>query len=227
MSKITVLINSYEEQRETFLMSLGSVFSNDVDLQVIVCTVRGDPCLEWGKHFPIDWVVVDKPDIFNQFNSMIPYIKGDFVTYHSCNDLMYSDKLRIESDFLASATNKKIVYTDFDMIDIDNKKTIYKAVPYDYEKHLNRSFVPDCAMVTCDIYRNYCPLDTRWGNNSLWDLFLRVYKKEGNVFHEINTSTWLYIKSPKSNSERRKKDKEKEMLNNQLKIELKKHHTSA
>lgn len=218
---VTVLMNCYKEKEEIFKKAVESVLSNKgVKIQLIVSTVKDDPCIKWCKDYPIELVINETAGIFTQFNAMIQYIKGDYTTYASANDVMYSNKLYDEANFLAKNQHIKVVYSDFDIIEVDGREWTFKAQEYNYEKHLQGSFVTDCTMIRSEIYRKYFPLNLKWGNNAVWDFYLRIYKGEGNVFAPLNISTWLYKKNKNSSSEKRKKDRAKYLENEKLKKEL-------
>ena len=221
---VTVLMNCYKENKRTFTNAINSIYNNKgVDINLVIATVEGDKCIKWCEDYPIKVVVNKEAHIFKQFNSMLPYITGDFVTYASANDVMYSDKLYSECKYL-ERTAKGICYSDFHVINIEGKQSTFISPAYSYDKNLEGSFITDCAMFRTDIFKTYMPLEIKWGNNAIWDMFLRIYEGSGNVFTHLNKVTWKYIKTADSGSEKRKLNPEKYKANEELKSKLKIHH---
>ena len=215
--KVTVLMNSYKEDKQIFIEAINSIYSNKkVDIQLILSTVVEDPCIKWVKKYPLTLVVNKEAGIYTQLNAMIPHIKGDYVTYSSSNDIMYPNKLYEECNLL-SVHNKKVCYSAFHVGTKNNKK-LNKFYDYDYKKHLKGNFVSDCAMVETTTFLKYMPFTLKYGNQAYYDLWLKIFENEGNVFYYNDSPTWLYIIRNTSQHIQRKKVPVKIKKNKELKI---------
>lgn len=205
--KTTVLMNSYRENKKLFRRAVESALEAGCD-QLILSTVKDDPCIGWGKRYPIVIVVNKKPGIFQQINAMLPHIEGDYVCYASSNDEMMPHKLYQEAELLAE-TGKKVCYSAFKVISkVNGKKYVARFPDYTYEKNLEASFVSDCAMVEAKTFLRYTPFVTRYGNSAYRDLWLRIYEGEGNVFIYNDTPTWVYYVTQDSQHIKAQKDNE-------------------
>jgi len=213
MNKVSVIMNSYNESENLFKRSVENILKNkNVDVELIVSTVDNDNCLNWISDNKIKIATLSKPGIFEQINNSINLITGDFVTYASSNDIMHDDKLFIESEILKK-TKKKVCYSSFYKIDISKNQSLVQFHDYNFEKHLKRNFVSDCAMVLSETFKKYSPFKLKYGNHAFHDLWLRIYKHEGNVFIYNNIPTWTYVITEDSSHQKRLKDKEKYTLN--------------
>jgi hypothetical protein len=137
---------------------------------------------------------------------------------------MHSFKLKIESELLKKY-NKKVCYSSFYRTDITGVRSIKNFHDYDYKKHLVGNFVSDCAMVEIETFLKYTPFKVEYGNHSYHDLWLRIYKGEGNVFIYNPIATWEYVVTENSSHYKRSKDlkkhrenedSRKKMLNNHI-----------
>lgn len=213
---VTVIMNCYNEEKQNFIKAAESILANkNVKIQLIVSTVKGDKCVEWCKNYPIELVINEKAGIYEQINATIPIIKGDYVTYSSSNDFMYDYKLYEESKELI-ANNKKVCYSAFDV----NKEGVIKTNKfsnYDYNRHLIGNFVSDCATVEKNLFMRFMPFKLKYGNQAYYDLWLRIYEAEGNVFHYYDRPTWQYIIRDASQHVQRKSNPEKIRINAELK----------
>lgn len=202
----TVMMISYKEREELFKRSLKGIWSTSPG-QVILSTVKGDPCLKWvGKG--VDVVVNDTPGIFSQIKAMFPLIKEKYVCLISSNDLLLPHKLTEEEGIL-ERTGKKVCYSSFIIKDETcNKESVYLSPPYSYANHLKGNFVNDSAMVCSDLLKRY-NLKQKYKNNTYYDLWLRIYEGEGDVFINNKNPTWVYYVTSDSQHIKRRKDKKK------------------
>jgi len=224
MNKVSVIVNSYNEGEKLFRRTIESIKeSSNVDLQIVVSTVKGDNCIGWTKDYDVTLIINEKPGIFEQINATIPHLTGDYITYFSSNDKMSKYKLKIESDILKK-TNKKVCYSSYNRIELDNTKNVKKFYDYSYEKHLTGNFVSDCSMVTKDVFLKYTPFRTEYGNHAYHDLWLRIYEGEGNVFVYNQIPTWDYIVTENSSHYKRSKDPKRKQENELSRQEMLKHH---
>ena len=224
MNKVSVIVNSYNEGEELFRRTIESIKeSSNVDLQIVVSTVKGDNCIGWAKDYNVTLVVNEKPGIFEQINATIPHLTGDYITYFSSNDKMSKYKLKIESDILKQS-NKKVCYSAYNRIEIDKTKNVKKFYDYSFEKHLKGNFVSDCSMVARDTFMKYMPFRVEYGNHAYHDLWLRIYEGEGNVFIYNQIPTWDYIVTENSSHYKRSKDPKRKQANEDSRQEMLKHH---
>ena len=220
-TKVTVIMNSYQESESNFRRAVESVLNNkDVKIQLIVSTVKGDMCEIWSKDYELELVINEKPGIYEQINATTPKISGDFICYASSNDIMYDYKLKKESDLLI-LQNKEICYSNYDILNLIDNTQIYKELgDYSYEKHLVGNFVSDCAMISKKIFNEFTPFKVEYKNHAFYDFWLRVYEKYGDVFINNKQTTWKYIVTKDSSHYKRKFDQKKDRENKNLKKQL-------
>ena len=209
--KVTVMMNSYREKQKLFERAVKSVI-NAGAYQLIVSTVKGDPCIEWMQPFMgklITKIVInDTPGIFQQINAMTPFILGNYVCYSSSNDYMLHHKLKHEAGMLGK-TGKKVCYSAFLVkSEVSARQYTAKFPGYSYEENLQNSIVSDCAMVETKTFLKYMPFRVEYKNNAYRDLWLRIYEGEGDVFVYNPDPTWVYHVTEDSQHIRRKRNPE-------------------
>lgn len=207
--KVSVVMNSYRENEQYFNQAVLSYLNQKgVEVELIVSTVQGDPCIEWSKKLGVHKIVVNKkPGIYQQLNNALKHMTGDWFAYASSNDVALETKLYNETN-TCIANKAKVCYSSFYHTDESLKivKT-YKSKEYDYQKHLKGNFVNDCATVSMDILRKYAPFRTEHNNHAYHDFWLRIYQGEGNVFAVCKQPTWYYRVFEQSQHLRRKGEK--------------------
>jgi hypothetical protein len=155
--------------------------------QIILSTVKGDPCIKWAEKHNVDMVINDSPGIFNQIINALPRIKHPYTYYASSNDKMLPFKAQMEIDVMGK---NQVCYSSYKIV--KNGETHTQSFhPYSYKRHLQINFVNDCAMVRTETLLKY-GFNTKWGNSAYHDLWLRIYKGEGNVFAYNPMPTWIY-----------------------------------
>lgn len=220
MNKVTVIVNSYKEKKERFIKTLDSILNNkNVELQIILSTVKEDPCVDWVSNPKVDIFLNEEPGIFEQINNVVDRVKGDYVTYFSSNDFMFENKLKLESDLLR-LSDKKVCYSSFYKKNINNTSSIIELFEYDFNIHLQKNFVSDCAMIRSDIFFKYTPFNLLFGNHAFYDFWLKIHKNEGNVFLYNPKPTWEYIVTNDSNHVKRQLNHEKKLKNERLRISM-------
>jgi len=200
---VTVIMNSYKEKENLFRRAIKSIPCNEIP-QIILSTVTGDPCIGWAKDYEVDIVTVDKPGITVQLNNAYPHIRGDYVCYCSSNDMMFPNKLYLETQLLKES-GKKVCNSAFR---VNDKRTQKLPLVYNYKQHLKGNFVSDCSMVEAKTFLKYMPFDERFYELQYYDLWLRIYEGEGDVFVYNPIPTWNYRVSSNSRSVKRKKSPE-------------------
>lgn len=198
---------SYKEKEGLFKRSLKGIWETNPG-QVILSTVKGDPCLRWVDK-DVEVVINDKPGIFSQIKAMFPLIREKYACLISSNDLLLPHKLTEEEGILEK-TGKKVCYSSFVIKNEISKKeeSVYLSKPYSYADHLKGNFVNDSAMVCSRLLKKY-GLKEKYKNNTYYDLWLRIYEGEGNVFINNDNPTWVYYVTRDSQHIKRKKDKKK------------------
>lgn len=191
---ITVLINTFNE-REDWLKSAIKSYQNQtgVKVQIIVSAVRGDKNIPLIEQMGCKVVLNESPGIYEQINAALPFIEGEYTCYGSSNDIAELFKLRSEYDQCVKFS-KMVCYSSFYKCDASLRViNTYKSPPYNYQSHLEKgNFINDCALVRTDILRKYTPFRTEWKNHAYYDLWLRIYEGEGDVFINNPTPTWFY-----------------------------------
>jgi hypothetical protein len=203
----TVIINSYMEKEALFKRALTAVLQAQ-PAQVIVSTVTGEPCIGWVEP-GVEVVVSDSPGIFRQIEAAAKKINQKYVCYASSNDVMLAHKLKMESSLL-ERTGKKVCYSAF-YVKNGNGQAVRRFREYDYKEHLKGSYVSDCAMIDSGVFTRYLPF--RFGNQGYWDMFLRIYEGEGDVFIYNPHPTWIYEITGDSRHQKRKKSGDLMRLN--------------
>jgi glycosyltransferase involved in cell wall biosynthesis len=226
--KTTVIINTYNEDKNILQRAVQSYI--DQCHQLIISTVEGDPSIKYIKG--VDWAILPKAKhagkspfgSFQQINNALPLVTGDYFCWASGNDYAKPHKVLMEVDALIR-TGAHVCYSSF-IVDKPNTKRIQAFHDYDYQKHLQNNFVSDCAMMSRYILEKYLPFHQQWNNMAFWDLWLRIYEGEGNVFTYNNIPTWTYVHRDSDMSKMRKKSPEQIAKNNEDRTNMLKYHES-
>lgn len=134
---------------------------------------------------------------FLQLNNALPHITGDWFTFASGNDYSYPFKLETERR-MCIAQRKEVCYSAYDYEYEDGSHKSQFFYEYDREKHWHGNFVADCSIISRRLVDKYLPFRTELNNYAYWDLWLRIYKGEGNVFAYNPVPTWAYIQDRSS-----------------------------
>ena len=202
----SVVINTYKEIRGNLVKTIkGFKNQKDVDMQIIISTVKEDSAIEIAKEFDCDVCISDEPGIYTQLNNAIKLVKNDWYCYMSGNDEVYSTKI-IDEINCCLQQGKLVCYSNFVRFKNGKKISTRRFKDYDYAKHLKGNFVNDAALVHKSILDKYTPFNVKWGNSAYYDFWLRIYEGEGNVFCHNNKNGFKYIIRTSSKHEKRKKD---------------------
>lgn len=222
-------MNSYNENPSWLKSAILSYKTQqDVNVELILSMVKGDSNISLAEKIGGCKVILnDKPGIYSQLNEAVKHMTGDFVCYASSNDTAPPTKLVTEYSLLKK-TGRAVCYSAFNVTDQNGRITGIRQFPktYDINEHLKGNFISDCALVRSDIFSKYIPFDEQWGNHAYYDLWLRIYAGEGNVFVYNPTPTWNYRKH-KGMRRDRNKDQQKVLHNQQLRVRLQQHHKSS
>lgn len=204
---VSVVMNSYREKPEYFRTAVESYLGQaGVDVELIVSTVKDDPCIELAKEYPIKLVISREPSIYRQLNAGMRMVTGEWVCYASSNDQALENKLASELDYCLMH-RKLVCYSAFyrcdDLLRIES---VVRMHDYDFSKHLERNFVSDCSLFASHLIDTYGPFREKWANSAYHDFWLRVYEGEGNVFVYNENPTWKYRVSKDSRHWRKKRD---------------------
>jgi len=195
---VSVIINTVNEKPEILKRAIESYVNQKVNTQIIISTIEGDPSL---KIEGVEFAVMSKKDhpgkspkgSFMQLNNALPLIKGDWFCFASGNDHAEPKKLLLEI-LTCKLQRKEICYSAFYSIENDIK-TVKSFHKYDFSQHLKGNFVSDCALISRAIVEKYLPFKIELKNYAYWDLWLRVFEGEGDVFAYNPTPTWNYIQN--------------------------------
>lgn len=216
LKKVSVIMNMYNEKREYLVQAIHSYLTQvGCEVELIISTVEGDINIDFVKEsYPkIKLAILPKAkhlgkcpkSSFIQINNALPLITGNYFAFASSNDYAYQDKFKLE---LLSGAD--VTYSAFDKVSPEGKKlNAVKFHKYDFDKHLKGNFVSDCAIITKRLVDKYLPFNIELNNYAYWDLWLRIYKGEGNVFSYCPVPTWAYRQAADSMHLVRLEDKEK------------------
>jgi len=218
-------MNTYKENPRILQTAINSYLAQmNIVLTLIISTIEGDPSIpfikknyrEQIKTKQIIFAIILKKDhpgrgiegIYYQLNNAIKYISKNtkWVSYASGNDIALPTKLYNEINMCVK-NKKKVCYSSFyHYYEKQNKRKLVKFRDYNYSKHLKGNFVYDCATIKKDLFLKYTPFCTKYKNFAYWDLWLRIYEKEGNVFTYNSIPTLLYRIDNSSQHIKRKKN---------------------
>lgn len=221
--KVTVLINTVNENPTRLESAIKSYLEQkNVDVQILVSTVKDDISIEIAKRLGCDVIINDTKGIYEQLNNAVNYITGDWWCYASGHDLVLPGKLFNEVECCIK-NNKKICYSDYIMFypktGVEQHISFFD---YSYQRHIEKgNFVNDCAMINTELSKKYFPFkNEEWGNDSFYDFWLRVFEGEGNVFCYNNSPTWIYIQYDDSKHIVRQKSEEELLQYKQLRKDM-------
>jgi len=231
LPKVSVIMTSYNEVPAYLHTAIESYLTQQgVSMQLILSLVEGDkniPAILKNFKDKLELVVVPKSEhpgrsplgSFFQLNYALNKISGEWFSFASSNDYAYPTKF-IQEIYYCMISKKKVCYSAFDYLFHKNKLLQKKTITqtqlfheYDFEKHKTINFVSDCALLSMELGKKYFPFDLSFINYGFWDLWLRIYEGEGNVFCYNSTPTWLYRQLKTSmHIEREKNPKIKEQF---------------
>ena len=222
-------MNSYRNDRAELEQAIRSYIGQErVEMQLILVTVKGDEAVRVGEEMGVDdLVVMDKPGIYQQLNEGLKRIRGDWYCYASGNDVALPFKCYQEIECLVGSREtgvgspqKEVCYSAFWRTDKNLQDRVKMNFHnYTYKQHLHGNFVNDCAMMSRRLIDKYGPFREEWENGAHWDMWLRIFEGEGDVFVYNNSGTWLYRTSEDSQHVRRANNKEWK-ARNRMKINM-------
>ena len=194
----TVLINTVDEVQERLKTAIQSYKNQTgVKMQILVSTIKNDPAIVIAHEMGVECIVNPEKGIYKQLNNAMHYIKSDWWSFASGNDTAEPEKMINEINMCLN-NNKKVCYSNFIQHYPDRKEVSFysaeKFSPYSYMLHLTGNFVNDCSMQHVSLIEKYAPFRyEEFGNDSMWDFWLRVAEGEGeHVFIYNPERTWTY-----------------------------------
>lgn len=209
----TVIMNTYNEN-PIYLKQAIESYKTQKDVQIIISTLEDDSNLKIYDNGYVDVVVFSSKKnhpgkcpkgSFYQLNRALEFIKGDYVCFASSNDVSLPKKLSMEQEMCING--KKVCYSSYikTNANLKNRKLI-TFHDYDYKRHLQTNFVSDCTLIETELFLKYTPFDLELNNYAYWNLWLKIYQGEGNVFVYNPKPTWLYRQDEDSMHIKRRKD---------------------
>tara|TARA_Y100000034_G_C6804077_1_gene360876 strand:- start:24 stop:737 length:714 start_codon:yes stop_codon:yes gene_type:complete len=208
MNKASIIINTLNGNQKHLKEAVDSCIGQDgCKIQLIVSTVKKDPCLITLKNYNIDFVINDRPGIYYQLNNATKKIKNDWWCYISGNDVMDPKKISTEI-YICKKKGKKICYSDYNVCD-ENMKFLYKKEfhKYSFEKNLEGNFIHDGALIHRSISDKYLPFIEKFDNLGYWNFWLRVGRDNPDAFLYNKHIAFNYRLSNSSRHVKRKYNK--------------------
>jgi hypothetical protein len=190
----TVIINTVNEVPERLINAINSYKEQQgVDMHILVSTIEGDIAVPIAIGMGCEVTISETKGIYAQLNNAVNFIRGDWWSYASGNDIASRTKM-IEEITRCTDYNKKICYSNFYSLNPDSG-ILQKLEFHEYNiiKHYMGNFVNDCATQHVSLIEKYGPFMWHlWENDSFYDYWLRVYEGEGNIFVWNPNYTWTY-----------------------------------
>jgi hypothetical protein len=233
---VTVIMNTFNERIDWLKASIA-VVSPQVDM-LIVSVCEGDTNYEWlMKHTPDNVVVVVLPysqqlgkcpqQSFRQINNAIAHVDTKYVSWTSSDDLMSASKYQDELDLLVGF-DKKVCYSDYYMT--DENLSVTKRISlgkYDHARHLKGNFVSDLSLMETALLTKYGLQGDKFRNYAFWDMWLRIYEGEGDVFINNAEPTWYYRQDPESTHIKRQRSADMQAEADRDRAYMLSHHTNG
>jgi len=192
---VTIIMNSYNDNQDQLREAICGYQNQKIPcpVEIILSTVANDTSIDTAISMGIEKISISpEKGIFKQLNHAIKFADGHWFCVASGNDKALPNKL-IDEHSLLFRTGKLVCYSAFHSTDKDfNITATNKFHPYSYKKHLVGNFVIDNAMVSMEILRKYLPFREEFGNDAFWDMWLRIYEGEGDVFIYNPIPNFLY-----------------------------------
>ena len=223
---ISVIINTINEREDYLTAAIDSYLNQErIEVQLIISTIAEDSSIKVAERYgdKVEVRVSETKGIYEQLNNAIMFVKGEYFTILSGNDVACKDKLWNEY-YSCIEQCKLICYSNYYKCDKDLNigKTI-KFKEYSITDHLQGNMVNDGALVHSSLLK-HLPFDTEWGNHAFYDYWLRIYKKLGNVFAFNPVPAFYYRVNKHSNHIKRKYNADEKQDNKDKVQKLLEHH---
>ncbi len=204
---VSIVINSYQNDPSHLKAALRSYLrQQDVKVQLIVSTVRGDSAVKICRRMKIRFVKNEKPGLYSQLNAALPLVKGEWFAYASGNDVALPTKL-IDEIRCCCNSSGRVCYSAFYVADANlvaqRTATFYK---YRYAQHLKVNFVSDLGLMRREVLDRFKPFREEYANHAYWDFWLRVAEGTTKAFVYNPKPEWIYRITNDSRHVRRTKD---------------------
>ena len=207
---VTIIMNSYNDNQDQLKEAITGYQTQAIGcgIDFILSTVDNDPSIETAIAMDIEKISISpERGIFKQLNHALQFAEGNWFCVASGNDKALPNKL-IDEHKLLEKTGKLVCYSAFYSTDRTlNITSTNKFHPYNYKKHLVGNFVIDNAMVSMEVLKRYLPFREELGNDAFWDMWLRIYEGEGDVFVYNPVPNFLYRLDGKGRHFQKKKNK--------------------
>lgn len=196
---VTILMNTCFEKEAYLIEAIESCLAQKfVKVQLIISTIEADHNIPIIKQlYPFVELFITPLNAhpgrgakgcYVQINNALHLVKGEYFHFISSNDILHPLKCWLETEMLR-LNNKKVCYSNFWHFQsfvfpqYNRQQTLTTNVSqYNHALHLKQNFVSDASMIHKSLLDKYCPFDTNENNYAFWDLWLRIYKGEGNIF---------------------------------------------
>jgi hypothetical protein len=192
--KVSVVMNQLLEPWEVLKKGINHVLAQEgCDIQLIISSRERDSNIKLiSIHYPQveQAILVDSglPLVkspfgsFSQLNNALPLVKGDWFSFIGGDDFVYPYKYQMEIN-QCLAQGKEICYSACDLVTPLGKIIkYYPLIPYDRKRHNETNFVADYSTISRRLFNKYLPFKVEYNNYAFWDLWLRIYEGEGDVF---------------------------------------------
>lgn len=215
-------MNTFKEDQNYLKQAIESYLNqNHVEVQLIISTVENDTNIPFIlSNYPnVEIAILPKDQhpgkspkaSFIQLNNALPLIRGEWFCFASSNDYAQPDKL-ISEIHACRYNNKEVCYSAFTLVDENGEFiSVRKFHPYSFNKHLQGNFVSDCALISKRLVDQYLPFNVDLNNYAYWDLWLRIFEGEGDVFTYKDLPTWNYRQDSNSMHIKRRSNKQQQL----------------
>lgn len=228
----SVIINTYHEKPGYLYKAIESYVNQTMPVEIIISAVNNDPNIPMIQKYAnmikdIPFKLILKPPhekspsgVYEQINNALPHLTGDWLCYASSND--YAEPDKIEREILwCQQYGKEVCYSEINEVTEDGQYILTRRFHrYIHERHLIENFVSDCSLLSRRLVDKYLPFRVEMKNYAYWDLWLRIYKGEGDVFCYLPHATWNYrrcsdsMHSTRTAEQQEQHDRDREMMLN-------------
>ena len=238
---VSVILNTFGNDNDQLKRIIQMMLNqNNIDaMQIIISTVEGDKSIQlyndnYKEDKRIDLCITTLAEhpgkgpkgIYYQLNKASTFIRNNWVSYFSGNDIIYVNKFQKEIE-TCMKNGKLICNSSFNMQKDGNIKKMNLPDKYNYKKHLVENFMSDCSLIHRSVFEKLMPFNLDYQNHAFWDFFLRCYETYGDIFTYCETPTWEYIITEDSAHVKRKNNPELQKINEEYKKIMLSQHQKA
>lgn len=212
-------MNTFNEDRKTLKRAIDCYLDQTgVKVQLIISLLDDNPNLLWLREEALELCIIPASEhpgkcpngSFMQLNKALPLMRSEWFAFTSADDVFKKNKLHTEVSKCIEE-NKEVCYSAYWMAtenalsDKPNPFQLIEFHDYNYKIHLTNNFVADLSVISKRLVDKYLPFNLKYNNYAYWDLWLRIYEGEGNVFVYNPKPTWYYIQHNTDMHNQRKK----------------------